>query len=1344
MSNTHFDGNDGGSDPQNRQLTIGLGSALDAFAEANEVDKMIINLDSLCEEKHRERLTEILDLYQEQPHLLDPHLPSFLSRLVDAILQVYSNKSRCDKESKDVEKEAHAAAFCAQQLIKVRGHKVAVRHFPHEVHHVEAVLNILELQNTESTQNWETRYVLLLWMSMLVLIPFHLARFDTHINDKDNINGSALDDAVTQSSEKNCTRTVIERILLSCKRYLPVANKNQQAASLLAAKFLTRPEIVKLGHLAEFLDWIAQKLSMDTSTEFGKTGALLALAAIYKHGKRQDILQYASSMLRVVTMPKLKESKNMQIRKLTIKIIQRLGLTFLKAKVATWRYQRGCRSLALTLGGASDAKIPKKEENHNSAEKDEENEEEEDFDELYQEDIETVIEELLEGLKSSETIIRWSAAKGIGRITGRLPKDFADEVVSSLLQLFDLKESDGAWHGGCLAIAELARRGLLLPERLEEVVRITELAFVYDERRGNFSVGSHVRDAACYVSWSLARAFSPKVLTPFLPQIAAALLTVAVFDREVNCRRAASASFQENVGRQGADCLPNAIDILTTVDYHAVGSRPKCFTVLSLKLANYDRQLYGRPLIRHLLKKKVGHWDGAVRELTALSMGCMAKDSILHLDISHSVLPELLKNVEETRDLYTRHGSIIAIGQIVSGISVNITGCASNADRYERIEKILGGKEIINRIKAIISLLNSKMALRGSGGEIIRSAVTGFIQDLSEAHFPAHEDSETLNLWKITLDENLSSTDPTVQEKSVLAAAAYVKEYCTTREACDEVLKSYLSNLDTSELHRRGFSLAIGSLPEFALVGRLDQILVALIGRCTVTPCSATSSLSPCRASGVNLLVDLDGNKTLGPEQERWAEGRRDVVRAISRIVKTVGVCEGSNVTDSICEANIVQLYECYLRCMDDYTVDRRGDVGAWVREAAMTGLEELTLLAAQQISSRTGTIGSNKNAHLLPEICAREMMTKLSQQAVEKIDRTRGHAAKIFATILFDKQAGKLVPRYLEIIQIFSPILNYTTKGSSMDFETLMIEDNEKFKKSNKFGSDMFEKMNIDETTKALESYGWTVESATFPYFTALLRFQEYRERIILGLIVSVGGLTERLVVHSSKALFKELEIWENISKQPIKNVNGQIEFTETDVKTFCNTVLQVFDTNKRNDRITVPLFKFVERLLTSGHLDSILSDGSSKFPFELFTLTKREVCGGAGLSPCNDPNKLMSAADVLCALLQSEEAMAKQKCLVQLSIFLCHKFPRIRKATASKLFEALLTYPNILSPNGNCDDATVTEDEIEEKLDAINSILSDTTWDTTPVEDLRPLRNKLCDMMGVPAPALVKKHIL
>ena len=39
----------------------------------------------------------------------------------------------------------------------------------------------------------------------------------------------------------------------------------------------------------------------------------------------------------------------MQLRKLAIKLTQRLGLTFLKTRVASWRYQRGNRSLAENL-----------------------------------------------------------------------------------------------------------------------------------------------------------------------------------------------------------------------------------------------------------------------------------------------------------------------------------------------------------------------------------------------------------------------------------------------------------------------------------------------------------------------------------------------------------------------------------------------------------------------------------------------------------------------------------------------------------------------------------------------------------------------------------------------------------------------------------------------------------------------------------------------------------------------------------------------------------------------------------------------------------------------------------
>ena len=70
-------------------------------------------------------------------------------------------------------------------------------------------------------------------------------------------------------------------------------------------------------------------------------------------------------------------------------------------------------------------------------------------------------------IQAKRTICRWSAAKGIGRITSRLPIDLADEVVGFVLNLFSGREADAAWHGGCLALAELGNKNLFcFPLRL--------------------------------------------------------------------------------------------------------------------------------------------------------------------------------------------------------------------------------------------------------------------------------------------------------------------------------------------------------------------------------------------------------------------------------------------------------------------------------------------------------------------------------------------------------------------------------------------------------------------------------------------------------------------------------------------------------------------------------------------------------------------------------------------------------------------------------------------------------------------------------------------------------------
>ena len=55
----------------------------------------------------------------------------------------------------------------------------------------------------------------------------------------------------------------------------------------------------------------------------------------------------------------------------------------------------------------------------------EESDEEELTDEQF-EQLEFIIQYLLDALKDDENVVRWTAAKGIGRITMRLSKDFAD------------------------------------------------------------------------------------------------------------------------------------------------------------------------------------------------------------------------------------------------------------------------------------------------------------------------------------------------------------------------------------------------------------------------------------------------------------------------------------------------------------------------------------------------------------------------------------------------------------------------------------------------------------------------------------------------------------------------------------------------------------------------------------------------------------------------------------------------------------------------------------------------------------------------------------------------------
>jgi len=58
---------------------------------------------------------------------------------------------------------------------KVRGVRHISRYFPHEVRDLEPVVFVLQRSvESESASHWETKYVLLLWCSVIVLVPFDL------------------------------------------------------------------------------------------------------------------------------------------------------------------------------------------------------------------------------------------------------------------------------------------------------------------------------------------------------------------------------------------------------------------------------------------------------------------------------------------------------------------------------------------------------------------------------------------------------------------------------------------------------------------------------------------------------------------------------------------------------------------------------------------------------------------------------------------------------------------------------------------------------------------------------------------------------------------------------------------------------------------------------------------------------------------------------------------------------------------------------------------------------------------------------------------------------------------
>lgn len=489
------------------------------------------------------------------------------------------------------------------------------------------------------------RAVLLLWLALLLTVPFSLTALSSGETP------TRLDVRTHQRLFSAPTSDLAVRVTLLALPLLHSPGREGGYAALVLARLFARHDAAQ--GLPGFVEWAGAELAEgEREREANLVASLMAFLAVLPGMISPSHLATLCGFFDDVLIPHLAGGNTAA----TSGLIRKLAV---KARGRWWlaRLGRGFR-------GDPDAELP--------------------------DGIEEVLDDLMSGLGDKDTIVRYSAAKYLARISALLPEELSDQIVMATIGLYagtedepvvetafgtvvdpggsvagggamglggaEAARGEARWHGVCLAVAELARRGLLSEEAVSEAVPWVVKALSFDLRRASHSIGSNVRDAAAYVLWSLSRASSPAQLSPFSQHMATSLVSVAVFDREVGVRRAASAAFQEGVGRLGL--YPEGIDVLGKTDFYSVSVRRKAFTVAAPSVAIH--QVYRDAMREHLHNITLRHWDTGMRTAGATALAALL--ALSPEQVPDSVAREL--GQVPSLDPTSVHGALVALAHM--------------------------------------------------------------------------------------------------------------------------------------------------------------------------------------------------------------------------------------------------------------------------------------------------------------------------------------------------------------------------------------------------------------------------------------------------------------------------------------------------------------------------------------------------------------------------------------------------------------------------------------------------------------------------------------------------------
>ena len=810
---------------------------------------------------------------------------------------------------------------------------------------------------------WEERYVMLIWLSHLLLAPFDLVSIST---DDIPIPEGYLGRLKSLSPQ---APAVTKALLSVSLKYVDVSGKEREAATALLARLALRRDMLSLGVLDGLKEWAFSTFQSTGNDEppslytcIGVLSFLSRLAASGQiegfapliesvFGKTLHIAQEQSSVSTLIRSSAL-------ARKIMIKILRSVSV------------------MALSLnesGSVSDDKVSSI--------------------------LEEVIDYFLVSLADKDTPVRLAASKALSIITLKLHPDMAvdviDAVTGSLEENILYEKRDGTivapfearkiginmlkrnlsavdaqqWQGLILTLGHLLFRRAPPIHQLHNVLQPLVSGLDFEQRSSTgSSVGTGVRDASCFGIWALSRkyttqellALNPRAIstatnqeqTSILQLLAVELVCAACVDPSGNIRRGSSAALQELIGRH-PNTIAEGISLVQVVDYHAVARRSRAMIDVAKTTAALN-DIYWGPLMECLMHwRGIGSPDAESRRHSARAIGILSvQKSYTTLQV---VLQRLLHRLSSLprNDVETRHGCMLSIAATVDAYTSQ-----REVDASESSDISTQVAELWNIFGSSFGPSKNDLTLQSSRPELTAEASSRLVSSLSRTTTIPHNgppvpypSATSLNSAKETILLCICRGEDIAIEASSDAISQLFP--LLSLEKQDETVQAWFSHIQaTKKLPTgRGHISALGAV--FKQVGLENRHRFTIIEE--LLRCARPDELIEKRVAAVKCLASEILPYICGFKWSiRWNPCANCLVAATDDVV------------------------DHFIGFLNDYTTDRRGDIGSLLR---LEAIEAARIILQKESGLETRSIRVQK------------VIGCLCRLAAEKLDKVRVQA---------------------------------------------------------------------------------------------------------------------------------------------------------------------------------------------------------------------------------------------------------------------------------------------------------------------------------------------------------------